>query len=140
MSRNRAQTATHVEKTPWMQVPIAFIVLLLLSLYLRLRKFPALYSFIKSWPTRRVPILSSSANAQQVVSAVHLASVWLPIQTHCLVYSCTLVVLLRNHDIAANLVIGVCQRPFGGHAWVEIGGEILGPTTYTDLCLVLDRF
>ncbi len=44
---------------------------------------------------------------------------------HCLHYSAALCCLMRLHEVEANLVIGVKQRTFGAHSWVEMKDMIL---------------
>jgi len=34
-------------------------------------------------------------------------------------------VLLKGHGHRPELVIGIRNRPFGAHAWVEVGGQIV---------------
>lgn len=46
-------------------------------------------------------------------------------RVRCLQYAAALVCLLRFHGYDAELVIGVTQRPFRAHAWVEMAGHIL---------------
>lgn len=122
------------------QVFVAFSVLLFFLVLLRIRRFPAAYRLIKQWPVRHRFFFSGRPNASTIVVALNRASVMLPVRTFCLTYSAALVVLLRSYGTPAELVIGVTNRPFGGHAWVESGGRVIGESNYPDRCVVLDRF
>ena len=140
MSQTTDNPAVIPEKAPRLQVVIAFTLLLFFSLLLRVGKFPALYKVVRACPTSQWFLLcGSKLHPRVIATAVDSASTWLPIRILCLEYSAALVVLLRAHAVPANLVIGVMQRPFSGHAWVVIDGEVVGPRTYTDTCSVLDR-
>ena len=130
----------HGLRSPTVQVAIAFLVLLFFVVLLRLRKFPGLHWVVQRWPTRRRHGSSRMVAPEEIVAALDCALVWLPVRPLCLAYSAALVILLRSHAFAAELVIGVTNRPFGGHAWVESQGQIVGPSAYTDSCVVLDRF
>lgn len=123
-----------------MQILMAALLLLFVIALLRIRKFAAVYDFVKQWPTRCRFALAREPREADLVQAVHHASVLIPIRTLCLVYSAALAVLLRSYGIRADLVIGVTHRPFAGHTWVEVEGRIIGESKYTDTCVVLDRF
>lgn len=47
-------------------------------------------------------------------------------RTKCLEWACALILLGINHGLSLNLVIGVQNRPFFAHAWVEHLGSIVG--------------
>jgi hypothetical protein len=128
------------QRAPFTQLLAAYVLLLFFVALLRVWRFPVLYQFVRRWPTRRRIFSSRNAGPEEIISALRRAAVWLPVRPLCLAYSAALVVLLRSHAVAAELVIGVTQRPFGSHAWVESEGRIVGPMSYTKMCVVLDRF
>jgi hypothetical protein len=51
----------------------------------------------------------------------------LPSDSRCLFRSLTLMCMLERRGISQTLVIAVCPRPFGAHAWLEVGGEAILP-------------
>jgi hypothetical protein len=51
----------------------------------------------------------------------------LPSDSRCLFRSLTLMCLLERRGIAQTLVVAVRPRPFGAHAWVEVGGQAMLP-------------
>ena len=140
MSATERDTAASPPEPLNMIALIAFLLLGFMVILLRVRKFPTLYEFVRRCPVRMRFYSSKTANAEQIISAVRQASIWLPVRTMCLVYSAAQVVLLRNHAVPADLVIGVKLRPFEGHAWVESKGEVLGSKVDKRLYVVLDRF
>ncbi len=51
----------------------------------------------------------------------------LPSDSRCLFRSLTLLCMLQRRGITQKLVIAVRARPFGAHAWVEVGGDAVLP-------------
>lgn len=51
----------------------------------------------------------------------------LPSDSRCLFRSLTLLCLLERRGISQTLVLAVRPRPFGAHAWVEVGGRPVLP-------------
>jgi hypothetical protein len=48
--------------------------------------------------------------------------------------------LLKQHGIAAQLVIGAQQMPFKAHAWVEVDGRVVNDKPYmSEIYAVLER-
>jgi len=48
--------------------------------------------------------------------------------------------VLRRKGVAARMVIAVRKLPFGGHAWVEVNGEVVNDSQQVQrLYSVLDR-
>lgn len=119
---------------------VSTVALACMSGLTAIQKFPGLYDCITTWPVRRRFYASDATSFGQIVRAMHVASVWLPLRTQCLVYSAALVAVLRSHGFCANLIIGVKQRPFEGHAWVESEGQIVSPGIDVSPFAVLDRF
>lgn len=57
--------------------------------------------------------------------AVNRACTWHPKRSLCLQRASVLVCLLRSLGFPAEMVIGVHKMPFYGHAWAEVGGEVV---------------
>jgi Transglutaminase-like superfamily len=51
----------------------------------------------------------------------------LPSDSRCLFRSLTLMCMLERRGIEQTLVVAVRPRPFGAHAWVEVGGKPMLP-------------
>lgn len=51
----------------------------------------------------------------------------LPSDSRCLFRSLTLMCMLERRGISQTLVVAVRPRPFGAHAWVEVGGKAVLP-------------
>lgn len=58
----------------------------------------------------------------------------------CLQRSAATALLLKEHGIPAQLVIGAQQIPFRAHAWVELHGRVINDKPYMpEVYAVLDR-
>lgn len=72
-------------------------------------------------PSRR----PSEADIQRICAAVQTACTLYFRRSTCVHRSAALVRLLRAAGGDAHLVFGVQGEPYGGHAWVEIGGNVI---------------
>ena len=63
--------------------------------------------------------------AAALAEAMRFARRWFPAQTLCLIDSIALHRRLRANAIDCIFVIGVRDRPFAAHCWVEAGGALL---------------
>lgn len=129
------------QKSHPVQLLLALYALVRADLTLRTRRFPGLRESVRGALVRRSILAMGSSDQELLITAIHRASVFLPVRTHCLVYSSALVWLLRQYGLPAQCVIGIRSTPFESHAWVENEGVILGPkvgrqSTYT----VIDVF
>lgn len=61
-----------------------------------------------------------------LVVVLNLACLIFSRRTKCLEWACTLVLIGHRCGYDLDLVIGVQNRPFLAHAWVELDGEIVG--------------
>lgn len=68
---------------------------------------------------RRRP--DAEAAAQQVANAFRGAGLYATTRLHCLSHSIAVAHALLAQGAPALLVIGVRTRPFGAHAWVQLG-------------------
>jgi hypothetical protein len=132
--RNRP-TDCPVEPSWWL-TGSALVVVVACHLLAKVGKFPVLRGAVSRWPVRP----HSNASGAQVQNAVDHALVWLPIRTHCLNYSAALVIMMRLRGIPAQLIVGVRQRPFEGHAWVEIDHIVMGPPFDRSSFVAIDAF
>ncbi|WP_084152434.1 lasso peptide biosynthesis B2 protein [Burkholderia sp. A1] len=79
----------------------------------------------------RIPISSRMANRPSIshdllVVSLNLACLVFPRRTKCLEWACTFVLMGRRYGYDFDMVVGVQNRPFFAHAWVELNGEIVG--------------
>jgi hypothetical protein len=73
---------------------------------------------------------SDDALAQEIWSAVWLASRYQILGTTCLERSLVLYRLLGLYGVQADLCIGVQKIPFASHAWVEHNGSVLNDVKF----------
>ncbi len=59
-------------------------------------------------------------------AAIAVVALWLPYRVECLEYSMSLSRLLLSLGICPTFRIGVQRYDFLSHAWVEVGGQVLG--------------
>lgn len=116
----------------------AYAKLILFDVYLARGNFEALYSKVRNCPTRNMRPEPDAI--ERICYAVDLATIWYWKQAQCLQRSAVTVCLLRQHGIAAEMVIGAQQLPFKAHAWVEVAGQVVNDKPYMrEMYAVLDR-
>ncbi|HKZ80591.1 MAG TPA: lasso peptide biosynthesis B2 protein [Pyrinomonadaceae bacterium] len=102
----------------------AFFELTLVDLMLKVGGFRALHRVVKHWPIANKKDLIPEA-VQQTSKAVDRAATYYPKHALCLQRSAVAACLLRSHGVPAQMVIACRKIPFKGHAWVEVGGEVV---------------
>lgn len=70
----------------------------------------------------------NSARAVAIARQVDAVRAWFPVQRRCLPDSLALHRLLAEAGVVASLVIGVRDRPFAAHCWVQDGCWLLNDT------------
>lgn len=100
----------------------AWVELLLIDL-IQLRGFRAVYQAVSRTPTKEGSLTGTTVS--DVVEAVTRACVWYFKGPKCLQRSAAVTRLLRRRGVAAELVVGCHQAPLRGHAWVEVGGDVV---------------
>ncbi len=116
----------------------AYLQLIRMDLYLARGDFAAMYERVRRVRLRKRT--GSPETIDTICQAVDIASVWYWKQVPCLQRSAAATCLLRQHGIAAQLVIGAQCMPFRAHAWVEVEGKIVNDKPYvSELYAVLDR-
>lgn len=107
----------------------AFLTFLLLDALLALRPFDWVYERAVASPRRRRrrrEQASPSDSVEAIVGAVTRANrFYFRRRKDCLPRALTVCRLLRRRGIAADFCLGVKKFPFGAHAWVECGGELV---------------
>jgi hypothetical protein len=90
----------------------------------KLGGFKSMHRSVEQWALslQTQPDAETLANA---CSAVNRACTWHPKRSLCLQRASVLVCLLRSLGFEAEMVIGVHKMPFYGHAWAEVGGEVV---------------
>lgn len=102
---------------------LAFCLLNLVSLMLRLRGYNHLQQFVKRWP-----VLGHSdpgtdpRTISSLCRALDRAVLFSIGPAYCLKQSAVLVCMLRVYGIPAQMILGVNHLPFAAHAWVEVNG------------------
>lgn len=98
------------------------------AFYEAVRKFGGFYArqrIIQRWPIASNR-QTDATELPALCEAVHTAAVWYPKQTLCLQKASVTTSLLRQHGFQADMKIGIRKQPFHAHAWVEVGGEVVG--------------
>jgi hypothetical protein len=116
----------------------AYWQLIVFDLYLSRGSFRALYDRVRTCPIGRAP--HDPEAVKHICYAVDIACIWYRKEVLCLQRSAATTCLLRNHGVAASMIIGAQQLPFRAHAWVEVDGAVVNDKPYVpDLYAVLDR-
>jgi hypothetical protein len=116
----------------------AYWKLILFDFYLGRDDFAKLYRKVRNAPVAQKT--TSHDAALRISRAVDFACIWYWKEALCLQRSAAAACLLKEHGIAAELVIGAQQMPFKAHAWVEVDGQIVNDKPYTaEMYQVLDR-
>jgi hypothetical protein len=109
------------------------------DLTLQLRGFSHVYETVARHRLRAVTYPGEIVAA--VCRAVDRACTFYPRQALCLQRSAAATCVLRDHGVAASLVIGARKHPFRAHAWVEVDGRVVNDKRgVTDYYGELDRF
>jgi len=118
----------------------AFLELAVIDLTLKVGGFRALHRLVKRWPlaNRKGP---EPTPLQYVCAAVDRAATYYPKQTLCLHRSAVTTCFLRSHGVPAQMVIACRKVPFKGHAWVEVGADVVNDNQKVKVlyCNVLER-
>lgn len=116
----------------------AYLSLIRFDLYLARGTFQALHEKVATYPIRKTH--ASGDAAEQICAAVDMACIWYWKQVLCLQRSAATVCLLKQHGVAARMILGAQQMPFKAHAWVEVDGVVVNDKAYMrEMYAVLDR-
>jgi len=116
----------------------AYWKLIYLDLYLARGNFAALHRRVRNCP------LGASAGlpdvTERICAAVDMASIWYWKEVLCLQRSAATACLLKQHGVAAQMMIGAQQMPLKAHAWVEVDGRVVNDKPYMrEIYAVLDQ-
>jgi len=113
-------------------------MLIRFDLFLSRGDFAGLYDSVRSRTCRLKKFNNNTV--MNVCSAVDHACIWYWKHVLCLQRSAVATCLLRDNGVPAELVIGAQQMPFRAHAWIEVQGQVVDDTSYTnEVYAVLDR-
>lgn len=102
----------------------ALILLFTAEAIRKLGGFHSIHRGVAQW-TMNLGKQPSEETLRNVCAAVNRACTWHPKPSLCLQRASVLVCLLRSLGFQAEMVIGVHKMPFYGHAWAEVGGEVI---------------
>ena len=102
----------------------ALILLFSTEAVRRLGGFKSIHRSVAHW-TLSLKQQPGAETLALACGAVNRACTWHPQRSLCLQRASVLVCLLRSLGIRAEMVIGVHKMPFYGHAWTEVGGEVV---------------
>jgi predicted transcriptional regulator len=103
---------------------VAFFLITLFYIVSRLGGFQSRALIVKQWPTSKRQ--TGAEEVPHLCVALATACSWYPKESLCLQRASALSCLLRQHGISAVMRIGIRKQPFYAHAWVEVGGEVVG--------------
>src|SRR5579862_1851229 len=106
----------------------AYVSLIRFDVYLGRGNFQDLYQKVARYPIRKTPVPIDAV--ERICAAVDMACIWYWKEVLCLQRSAATTCLLRQHGIAAQMIIGAQQMPFKAHAWVEIDGHVVNDKPY----------
>jgi hypothetical protein len=116
----------------------AYSKLIYFDIYLARGSFAALHQRVGNCPVtnRRV----APGTVEEICAAMDMACIWYWKEALCLQRSAATACLLKQHGIAAQLVIGAQQMLFKAHAWVEVDGRVVNDKPYmSEIYAVLER-
>jgi hypothetical protein len=119
---------------------VAFIILIIVDLKLRLSGFVGIYKTVKRW--RPISLLRKPTPdlIRIVCAAVDQAALYYFREIRCLEKSAVVVLMLRALGVPAELVIGCRKIPFASHAWVEVNRSVVNDNKDVGVVYaVLDR-
>jgi hypothetical protein len=102
----------------------ALILLFTAEVVRKLGGFRSIQQTVERWKLQIQP-RADQATLANACSAVNRACTWHPKRALCLQRASVLVCLLRSLGFPAEMVIGVHKTPFYGHAWAEVGGQVV---------------
>src|SRR5258706_9796842 len=116
----------------------AYWKLIHFDLYLARGNFAAMYNEVRNYP---IGEKSQDPNAvEKICYAVDMACIWYWKEVLCLQRSAATACLLKEHGIAAEMVLGTQQMPFRAHAWVEVAEQVVNDKPdVPQIYAVLDR-
>jgi hypothetical protein len=116
----------------------AYLKLIQFDFYLARGNFAALYYKVRNYPVGKDAAAPDAI--ERICSAVDMACIWYWKEALCLQRSAATACLLKEHGVAAQMVIGAQHMPFKAHAWVEVDGRVVNDKSYTpEMYAVLDR-
>lgn len=116
----------------------AYLSLIHFDLYLARGNFQALREKVATYPISKTRVPTEAV--EQICAAVDMACIWYWKQVLCLQRSAATSCLLKEHGVAAEMILGAQQMPFKAHAWVEVDGRVVNDKPYMrEMYGVLDR-
>lgn len=117
----------------------AFVGLLAFDLLLKFAGFQSLITKVERWPVSPVQTKDLEI-CNRVRAMVDQAQMYYPKKAMCLQHSAVVTCLLRRRGVPAEMVLAAQEFPPKGHAWVEVGGEVVNDLqTVKDQHRVLKR-
>jgi hypothetical protein len=103
---------------------VALLSLTAFDVLLRIAGFDRLVSLVEEYQTA-APRTNDSAIIARTNASVNRAQMYYPKKALCLQRSAVLTVLLRRKGVRAEMVLAARDFPVQGHAWVEVGGQVV---------------
>ena len=107
----------------------AFVLLVLVDVLLRRGRFKRIRALLQ-WIPLRDGRADSQVRMRIVAVAVRTAANWYASHSECLSRSLVSAILHRLYSgVPAEVVLGITQTPFSGHAWVEVNSAVIDDDT-----------
>ena len=106
----------------------AYWKLIYFDLYVARGNFAELYQRVRSCPVgASTRVIHDTAI---ICAGIDRACIWYWKQVLCLQRSAATACLLKQHGVAAHMMIGAQHVPFKAHAWVEVEGQVVNDRPY----------
>jgi hypothetical protein len=137
--------------TQWRIVLRCWRALLAYDLHVAVRGFESIYNRLRDMPLGPIVAHASSSGSSDssdssntivvtIANALDAACALYWKRVLCLQRSVVCALVLKRAGVPAELVIGMRRMPIGGHAWVELDGQIVTDLDHVHAdYVVLDR-
>jgi RNase P/RNase MRP subunit p29 len=106
----------------------AYWKLIYFDLYVARGNFAELYQRVRNCPVgASTRVIHDTA---RICAGIDRACIWYWKQVLCLQRSAATACLLKQHGVAAHMMIGAQHVPFKAHAWVEVEGQVVNDRPY----------
>ena len=102
-----------------------------LAIRFRLRRLGLKHSLVAASGRAARASVEDPATALVIANRFAAHRAWLPLPRACLPDGLALHAVLSRAGISARMIIGVRDRPFAAHCWVQAGDQLLGEQSET---------
>jgi hypothetical protein len=116
---------------------VALLSLTAFDVFLKVAGFNSLVRLVEAYQPA-APRTKDGAIIARINAGVNRAQLYYPKKALCLQRSVVLTVLLRRKGVNAKMVLAARDFPVQGHAWVEVGGQVVNdkPSVQADYSVI----